>query len=62
MTFQESREAITIDQWTDSIYQATPPEIIISNVVSGRKMRIQKYNLSDTGIKLRRHYHFCIIR
>lgn len=50
MTFQESREAITIDQWTDSIYQATPPEIIISNVVSGRKMRIQKYNLSDTVI------------
>lgn len=47
--YQETREVVTIDEWTDRIYQGTPQEIMITNVVSGRKMKIQKYNLSDTG-------------
>lgn len=48
--YQETREVVTIDEWTDRIYQGTPQEIMITNVVSGRKMKIQKYNLSDTVI------------
>lgn len=47
--YQEHRDVVTINEWTDRIYQNTPPEHIITNVVSGRKMRIQKYNLIDTG-------------
>ena len=47
--YQENREVVTIDEWTDRIYQNTPQEIVVTNVVSGRKMKIQKYNLSDTG-------------
>lgn len=47
--YQENREVVTIDEWTDRIYQNTPQEIMVTNVVSGRKMKIQKYNLSDTG-------------
>ena len=39
---QECREVVTIGEWTDRIYEGTPPEHIITNVVSGRKMRIQK--------------------
>ncbi len=41
---------VTINEWTDRIYTNTPPEHIITNVVSGRKMRIQKYNFPDTVI------------
>ena len=47
--YQEQRDVVTITEWTDRIYQNTPLEHIITNVVSGRKMRIQKYNLVDTG-------------
>ena len=47
--FQEGRDVVTIGEWTDRIYQNTPQEHIITNVVSGRKMRIQKYNFPDTG-------------
>lgn len=47
--YQEGREAVTIGEWTDRIYQNTPQEHIITNVVSGRKMRVQKYNFPDTG-------------
>lgn len=47
--YQEGREAVTIAEWTDRIYQNTAQEHIITNVVSGRKMRIQKYNFPDTG-------------
>lgn len=47
--YHENREVVTIDEWTDRIYQNTPQELVIANVVSGRKMKIQKYNLSDTG-------------
>jgi glucose-6-phosphate 1-epimerase len=47
--FQEARDVVTIGEWTDRIYQNTPQEHIITNVVSGRKMRIQKYNFPDTG-------------
>lgn len=47
---QEGRDVVTINEWTDRIYQNTPQEHIITNVVSGRKMRIQKYNFPDTGI------------
>lgn len=47
--YQEHRDVVTINEWTDRIYQNTPLEHIITNVVSGRKMRIQKYNLVDTG-------------
>lgn len=39
-----------IGEWTDRIYTHTGPEHIITNVVSGRKMRVQKYNLPDTVI------------
>jgi len=48
--YQETREAVTVGEWTDRIYQNTPQEHIITNVVSNRKMRIQKYNLPDTGL------------
>ena len=39
-----------IGEHTDRIYTNTPPEHIITNVVSGRKMRVQKYNFPDTVI------------
>lgn len=48
--YQEGRDVVTINEWTDRIYQNTPQEHIITNVVSGRKMRIQKYNFPDTVI------------
>jgi len=48
--YQECREVVTIGEWTDRIYEGTPPEHIITNVVSGRKMRIQKYNFPDTVV------------
>ena len=32
------------------VYIHTPTEHIVTNVVSGRKMRIQKYNFPDTVI------------
>ncbi|KAJ8735816.1 hypothetical protein PYW07_007436 [Mythimna separata] len=48
--YQEGREVVTISEWTDRIYQNTMQEHIITNVVSGRKMRIQKYNFPDTVI------------
>lgn len=47
--YQEIRNVVTIEEWTDRIYQCTPQELMITNVVSGRKMRIFKYNLPDTG-------------
>lgn len=47
--YQETREVVTINEWTDRVYQNTMQEHIITNVVSGRKMRIQKYNFPDTG-------------
>lgn len=48
--YQEGRESVTIGEWTDRIYQDTPQEHIITNVVSGRKMRVQKYNFPDTVV------------
>ncbi|KAK4319388.1 hypothetical protein Pmani_009671 [Petrolisthes manimaculis] len=48
--YQEHRDVVTINEWTDRIYQNTPLEHIITNVVSGRKMRMQKYNLVDTVV------------
>ena len=48
--FQECRDVVMIGEWTDRIYTNTPPEHIITNVVSGRKMRVQKYNFPDTVI------------
>ncbi|KFB42978.1 aldose 1-epimerase, putative [Anopheles sinensis] len=48
--YQEGRDAVTINEWTDRIYQHTPQEHIITNVVSGRKMRLQKYNFPDTVV------------
>lgn len=47
--YQEGREVVTVNEWTDRIYQHTPQEHVITNVVSGRKMRLQKYNFPDTG-------------
>ena len=47
--YQEGRDVVTISEFTDRIYQNTPQEHIITNVVSNRKMRIQKYNFPDTG-------------
>lgn len=50
--YQECREVVTLNEWTDRVYINTPlpHEHIVTNVVSGRKMRIQKYNLPDTII------------
>ncbi|MPC17576.1 Glucose-6-phosphate 1-epimerase [Portunus trituberculatus] len=48
--YQEHRDVVTVNEWTDRIYQNTPLEHIITNVVSGRKMRMQKYNLVDTVV------------
>ncbi|XP_055385921.1 uncharacterized protein LOC129614951 isoform X2 [Condylostylus longicornis] len=48
--YQEGREIVAINEWTDRVYQHTPHEHIITNVVSGRKMRLQKYNFPDTVI------------
>lgn len=48
--YQEGRDVVTVCEWTDRIYQNTQPEHIITNVVSGRKMRVQKYNFPDTVI------------
>lgn len=50
--YQEGREVVTINEWTDRIYQHTNQEHIITNVVSGRKMRLQKYNFPDTGERI----------
>lgn len=47
--YQEGRDVVTVNEWTDRIYQHTPQEHIITNVVSGRKMKLQKYNFPDTG-------------
>uniref|UniRef100_T1J3U6 glucose-6-phosphate 1-epimerase n=1 Tax=Strigamia maritima TaxID=126957 RepID=T1J3U6_STRMM len=48
--YQETREAVNIEEFTDRIYQNTPDEHIMNNVVGGRKMRIHKYNFPDTVI------------
>ncbi|CAK1540276.1 unnamed protein product [Leptosia nina] len=48
--YQDTREVVTINECTSRIYQNTMQEHIITNVVSGRKMRIQKYNFPDTVI------------
>ncbi|KYN20465.1 Glucose-6-phosphate 1-epimerase [Trachymyrmex cornetzi] len=48
--YQEGRDVVTVCEWTDRIYQNTQPEHIITNVVSGRKMRVQKYNFPDTVV------------
>lgn len=47
--YQEPREMVTVNHWTDRIYQNTQQEHVISNVVSGRKMKMIKYNMPDTG-------------
>jgi glucose-6-phosphate 1-epimerase len=49
-SYQECRDVVMIGEHTDRIYTNTPPEHIITNVVSGRKMRVQKYNFPDTVI------------
>ena len=49
-SYQECRDVVTIGEWTDRIYTNTPPEHIITNVVSGRKMRIQARPNSFTEI------------
>lgn len=49
LLYQETRDVVTVSEWTDRVYQQTPQEHIVTNVVSGRKMRLQKYNLPDTG-------------
>ncbi|CAG0886877.1 unnamed protein product [Darwinula stevensoni] len=48
--FRESRDVATISEYTDRIYCNTAGEHVICNVVSGRKMRMQKYNLPDTVV------------
>lgn len=47
--FQETSEGVQVTEWTDRVYRNTQPEHIVTNVVSGRKMRVLKYNLADTG-------------
>lgn len=46
--YQEASEGVQVTEWTDRVYRNTPPEHIVTNVVSGRKMRVLKYNLADT--------------
>ncbi|XP_046403351.1 putative glucose-6-phosphate 1-epimerase [Ischnura elegans] len=48
--FREVRDVVGISEFTDRVYHNTPQEHIITNVVSGRKMRIQKYNFPDTVV------------
>lgn len=48
--FREGREAVAVAEFTDRIYQNTCQEHVVTNVVSGRKMRLQKYNFPDTVI------------
>uniref|UniRef100_A0A2S2NHD2 glucose-6-phosphate 1-epimerase n=1 Tax=Schizaphis graminum TaxID=13262 RepID=A0A2S2NHD2_SCHGA len=48
--YQEPREMVTVNHWTDRIYQNTQQEHVISNVVSGRKMKMIKYNMPDTVV------------
>ncbi|KAK4015022.1 glucose-6-phosphate 1-epimerase isoform X1 [Daphnia magna] len=48
--YQEVRDVVTVNEYTDRVYQNTPQEHIITNVVSNRKMRIQKYNFPDTVV------------
>lgn len=50
--YQETREMVTVNHWTDRIYQNTQQEHVVSNVVSGRKMKMIKYNMPDTGKRL----------
>ncbi|XP_071052743.1 uncharacterized protein [Onthophagus taurus] len=47
---QENRDVVTICQYTDRIYQNTPQEHLVANVMSGCTMRIQKQNLPDTVV------------
>jgi hypothetical protein len=47
--FRETRETVSVSSLTDRIYQNTCQEHVVTNVVSGRKMRLQKYNFPDTG-------------
>jgi glucose-6-phosphate 1-epimerase len=56
--YQEVRDVVTVNEYTDRVYQNTPQEHIITNVVSNRKMRIQKYNFPDTGETL--DWLFCL--
>ncbi|XP_045481885.1 putative glucose-6-phosphate 1-epimerase [Harmonia axyridis] len=48
--YHENRDAVVVTEQTDRIYRNTSQEHIITNVVSGRKMRIQKYNFPDTVV------------
>ncbi|KAK9890313.1 hypothetical protein WA026_010415 [Henosepilachna vigintioctopunctata] len=48
--YQENRETVVLTERTDRIYRNTSQEHIVTNVVSGRKMRIQKYNFPDTVV------------
>lgn len=48
--YHETRDTVTVNEHTDRIYRNTAQEHIITNVVSGRKMRIQKYNFPDTVV------------
>lgn len=57
--YQEASEAVQVTEWTDRIYRNTPPEHIVTNVVSGRKMRVLKYNLADTGEVLNFGFELC---
>lgn len=48
--YQETREAVSVAEYIDRIYQNTPDEHVINNVVGCRKMRVQKFNLPDTVV------------
>lgn len=41
---------VAVNEWTDRVYQHTPQEHIVTNVVSGRKMRIHKFNMPDSVV------------
>ncbi|CAH0554405.1 unnamed protein product [Brassicogethes aeneus] len=47
---QEARAVVEIEEWTDRVYQNTPQEHTISNMASGRRIRIEKNNFPDTGL------------
>jgi glucose-6-phosphate 1-epimerase len=50
VTFLEERDVVTVSEFTDRVYADTPSEHVITNVVSGRKMRMVKNNLPDTVV------------
>ncbi|XP_075732168.1 uncharacterized protein LOC119180580 isoform X5 [Rhipicephalus microplus] len=46
---REEREYVTISQWTDNIYKSTERVHMLTEVGTGKTLKIEKENLPDTG-------------